>query len=177
VEPPSRDYRTFTSRARIYQVRYPANWRVYESSTTGVTIAPEGGVVDANGRAEVVYGAIVNHYEPFQNDRRRASYSSNLEEATDDLINQISTSSGYLRLVRGSGRRFTLDGGTALGATLAGTSSVTGLRERVTLVTRQLHDDHLVYMLFITPEQDASNYSRVLNDMVSSMRIDETHAH
>ena len=49
--------------------------------------------------------------------------------------------------------------------------------ERVTLVTRQLADEHLLYMLFITPERDAGNYRNVLNAMVSSMQIDTQRRH
>ena len=75
-------------------------------------------------------------------------------------------------------RRFLLnENGTALAATLSGRSPVTGQGERVTIVTRQLDDEHLVYMLFITPERDAQAYSRLLNEMVSSFRVDEDHRH
>ena len=67
--------------------------------------------------------------------------------------------------------------GTALAATMRGTDPATGIAERVTVVTRQLADEHLIYMLFITPERDASRYSSVLNAMVNSMQINETRAH
>jgi hypothetical protein len=176
VDPPSGQMRTHTNRAGVYQLQYPANWRVYESGSTGVTIAPEGGAFERNGRAVIVYGAIVNHYEPFRNDVR-SRQTSTVEAATEDLIQQISRSSGHLRLVRGSARRFRLAGGTALGATLTGTSPETGLQERVTVVTRPLADQHLLYMLFVTPERDARAYTPVLNAMVESMRVDPDRRH
>jgi len=68
-------------------------------------------------------------------------------------------------------------GGAALAASLRGTDPATGIAERVTVVTRKLADDHLIYMLFITPERDASRYSPVLNTMVNSMQINDTRAH
>jgi hypothetical protein len=56
---------------------------------------------------------------------------------------------------------------------LRGRNGNTGITERVTLVTRQLPDAHLIYMLFVTPEQEASNYSSVLTSMVRSFQVDE----
>lgn len=180
VEPPSSSLRTFTSRSGVYRISYPSNWQVYEQGSTGATLAPPGAVVE-NG---IVYGAIISHYEPFGNARgsglrEGGGYMGNvsLDDATNDLINTLQKSSPYLRVASGSGQRIKMAGGAALAATLRGTDPNTGINERVTVVTRQLADDHLIYMLFITPERDASRYSSVLNAMVSSMQINEAHAH
>ena len=77
----------------------------------------------------------------------------------------------------GSEGRVRLAGGTAVAATLRGVDPQTGIDERVTVVTRQLADEHLLYLLFITPERDAANYRSVLNAMVSSMQIDPQRQH
>ena len=186
VTAPSSSMRTYTSPSRVYSVAYPSNWRVYQEGATAVTISPEGGIGDVNGRTEVVYGAIVSHYDPFgstTSTRFRGSnrnvYSGNvtLQDATNDLLGQIQQNSPHLRVVNGSTQRFNLDGGPALSAALRGTNPNTGINERVTAVTRQLGDGHLIYMLFVTPERDARNYSSVLQAMVKSMQIDPTHAH
>ena len=178
VPAPGRVSRTYTSRSRLFQVRYPDNWQVYETGPNGVTITPENGVVEASGRTEVVYGSILNHYEPFQNDTNRRRYDTTPEEATSDLVDQISRGSGYLKLVRGSTKRINLpQGGSALTATLTGTSPLTGLKERVTILARSLDDEHLVYMLFITPDRDSQAFSQVFNEMAGSLRVDETHRH
>ena len=60
--------------------------------------------------------------------------------------------------------------------------SISRLFERVSpqelaVVTRQLSDEHLLYMLFVVPQRDASNYSSVLNAMVNSMRINPDQPH
>ena len=167
VERPSTSLRSFTSPAGIYRLSYPSNWRVYQEGRTGATIAPEGGVVSAGGRNEVVYGAMVNHYDG----------RGTLSEATNDLLGQIQQSSPHLRAIRNSTQRFNLDGGPALSVALRGTNPNTGIQERVTLVTRQLGDGHLLYMAFVTPERDASNYGQILQAMVNSMQVDETRAH
>jgi len=177
VAAPSRTLRTY--RSNLFAVDYPSNWRVYESGSTGVTIAPEGGIGSANNRTEVVYGLIVNHYEPFGNTSgsylqpRGGTSTTSLRDATEDLLRQIQQNSPHLAMIRGSAQQFNLDGRTAMSAALRGRNANTGITERVTLVTRQLPDEHLIYMLFVTPERDASNYATVLNSMVRSFQVDE----
>lgn len=183
VEAPSSSWRKFTNRSGAYEVAYPANWRVYDSGGFGVTIAPEGGIGEVGNKTEVAYGLIVNHYEPFGNSPRsylrdgRTSRQATLEDAANDLIAQIRQSSPHLGLIRNSGQQFKLDGKTAIAASLRGRNPNTRLDERVTLVTRALPDGHLIYMLFVTPEADASRYSNVLNQVVQSINVNDTHRH
>lgn len=177
VNTPSTQGLVYTAPDRLFQVGYPADWRVHQGSGHAVTLAPEGGAGELNGQSEVVYGAIVNHYDPFGNVRYRNQAAVTIEEATDDLIRQVQQSSSHLRIVRGSARAFRLAGGRGLGATLSGVNPNTRIRERVTLVTRQLTDDHLIYMLFITPDQDAARFNSALNSMVSTLRVDEQRGH
>ncbi len=176
VDPPSPDFRTYTERARLYQISYPANWRVYEGRDHAVTFAPEGGAGEVNGNSEVVYGAIINHYVPFGNVQSRRGEAT-IEEGTNDLIKEIQRSSPHLKVVRGSGQSFRVSGGTGLGATLVGTSPSTRIRERVTVVTRQLPDGHLIYMLFIIPDEAAQSYAGAMTSMVQSFRVDDKGRH
>lgn len=181
VEAPSRSWRRFTNRTGAYEIAYPANWRVYDSGGFGVTIAPEGGLGQIGGRNEVVYGMIVNHYDPFGNTPRsylrEAGGNVTLQEATNDLVAQIRQSSPHLRVVSGSGQQLRLDGRTAMAASMRGRNPNTRLDERVTVVTRALPDGHLMYMLFVTPESDARSYNSVLNTMLGSVNVSEQHRH
>jgi Zn-dependent protease with chaperone function len=175
VPAPSNSWQSYTNSSGLYRVSYPSNWQVYESGSTGVTIAPPGGAGNVNGNNEIVYGAIINHYDPFGNG---PVSNISLQSATQDLISAIEQSSPYLRLASNTAQRLRLTGGsTALAATLRGTDPTTGIDERVTLVTRQLSDEHLLYLLFVTPERDAANYSSVLNGMVSSLQINTNQQH
>jgi hypothetical protein len=168
--------RSYTSQSGLYRVSYPSNWQVYQQGSTGVTLGPPGGIGSVNGNNEVVVGAIINHYDPFGGN---GSYLGNvsLENATNDLLGALQQSSPYLRLVSGSEGRVRMAGGTALAVMMRGVDPQTGIDERVTVVTRQLADEHLLYMLFITPERDAANYRNALNAMVSSMQIDTQRRH
>ena len=170
VEAPSSSWRSFTNRSGAFKINYPSNWRVYESDGFGVTMAPEGGLGDIGGRTEVVYGAMINHYDPFGNSRNT---NVTLESATSDLVSQIMQTSRHLRVVRGSEQQLRLDGKTGLAATLRGTNPNTRINERVTVVTRALPDGHVMYMVFVTPEQEAGEYNRVLNAMLQSLNVDD----
>jgi hypothetical protein len=70
IEAPSSTFQTFEQRNRFFRIEHPSNWRPYESADgLGVTIAPDGGIVDAGGsEKDLIYGVIINHYEPFLND-------------------------------------------------------------------------------------------------------------
>ena len=172
VEPPSRSWRTFTNRSRAYQISYPSNWRVYDSGGFGVTIAPEGAVGTVRGRTEVVYGAIVNHYEPEVRGGRVT-----LQSATNDLLNQIAQASPHLRLISGSSQQVAVDERTGIAASLRGRNPNTGIDERVTVVTRALADGHLMYMVFVTPEEEVRNYNGVISQMLQSIQVADSGAH
>jgi len=181
VEAPSSSMKTFVNPTRLYSVSIPSNWQVYQQGNTGVTFAPQGGIGSVNGQSDVVVGAIINHYDPFGNAQGNGlrgtssggGYMGNvtLQDATDDLIATVQRSSPYLQVMSGSKKQLRVNGGTALSAALRGRDPNTNLDERITVVTRQLSDEHLVYLLFITPERDASRYANVLNTMVSSLQV------
>jgi Zn-dependent protease with chaperone function len=178
---PSTSWRTFRNRTGAYEIAYPSNWRVYDSGGFGVTIAPEGAVGNVGNKTEIVYGVMVNHYDPFGNTPRSylqgARTQTTLQDATNDLLAQIRQSSPHLRVINGSGQQFNLDGKTAMSAALRGTNPNTRLNERVTIVTRALPDGHLIYTVFVTPEDEASRYSSVLAQMVKSINVNDSHQH
>ncbi len=170
VPAPSEELKTYTHPAALYRVSYPSNWIVYESKSTGVTIAPPGGICPVGkGRSEIVYGAIINRYQPIDKNRT----GSTLESATEDLIAAIEKSSPHLRVV-GKPGMLRVSGAAALSATLRGTNPATATGERVTIVTRELSDGALGYLLLVTPEKDADAYRNVLQTMVGSMQISKT---
>lgn len=180
VEAPSSSWRKYTNRSGAYEIAYPSNWRVYDSGGFGVTIAPDGGVGSIAGRNEVVYGLIVNHYEPAGSASRnslRSTGNVTLQSATSDLITQVQQASPHLRVISGSTQQLAVDGRTALAASLRGRNPNTNLDERVTVVTRALGDGHLIYMVFVTPESEARNYNGVLNQIVKSVNVAEGTRH
>ena len=92
---------------------------------------------------------MINHYDPF--DR---SGGGTLDDATDDLVRQIQRGSPHLRArgrIRAARGRSTARRGLAAGAA-AVAAPITGGQERVTVLTRELTDDHVLYALLVAPE-------------------------
>lgn len=179
VEAPSRTLRTFNDKSGVYSVAYPSNWKVYENGSFGVTIAPDGGVGNVSGKTEVVYGAILSHFAPStarQSLRGTTGSTTTLNGATNALLADIVQGSPHLALIRGSEQTFNLDNKQAVAVSLRGTNPNTRIAERVTVVSRQLDDGHLMYMLFVTPDRDAAAYSSLLQSMVSSIQVND-HQH
>jgi len=166
VPAPANEMKTYNN--SLYKIGYPANWEVHESEGSGVTIAPPGGAQSVNGSNDIVYGAIVNQYDP--------SDKSSHESETQELIGAIEQSSKHLKFVNKSGRRVRLaDGSQGLAAVLRGTDPATGVDERVTILTRQMPDQRLLYMLFVTPERDAESYRNVLSSMAITLQMNNGH--
>jgi Zn-dependent protease with chaperone function len=175
VDPPSSRFESFRQRQGAFEIDHPDNWRAYEAQDGfGVTIVPEGGVVDSgNGSEAIIYGVIVNHYDPFEN---TTADRITLDDAMADLVSHIRDGNAHLR-ASGPPRRETVDGHSARSVVLSGTSPVTGAEERVTVFARQMGDGHVLYALFVAPGRDAAAYSRTFAQMKDSLRVNDDAAH
>ena len=181
VAAPSTRYRSYEQRSAFFSLQYPDNWQVYESEQgLGVTIAPEGGIVQAaDGTPVIVYGVVVNHYDPFNQREQRGRTTragGDLAAAMDDLVQQVRSSNPHLRR-SGAQRRSTVDGAPALQAVLSGNSPLTGQEERVTVFTRDLADGHVVYALFIAPGRDYTTLAGSFDRMIGSLQVNDSVAH
>jgi beta-barrel assembly-enhancing protease len=176
IEAPSSRLATYRQRDGFFTIQYPDNWRSYEPDNGfGVTIVPNGGVVDTgNGQQSIIYGVIVNHYDPFQATSNRRAPT--LDQATQDLVTQVTQSNSHLRPT-GSRRRESIDGAPALSQVLSGRSPVTGEEERVTVFTRQLPDGHVIYSLFIAPGREYAAMAPVFSQMVRTLQVNDEVAH
>jgi Zn-dependent protease with chaperone function len=195
IEAPADTFRAYNAQQGLYRIEYPSNWSVSEAGDgLGVTIAPQGGFVQAGGPTDdLVYGVVVNHYAPFggdsdTEDNGRFNFQSSpgmggtvsrttLATATNDLVSQIMRTNRTLRVVDDSQRSDVIDGARALSLVLSGQSAVTGQEERVTVFTRELPDDHVIYALFIAPGRDYAALRPTFNRMISSLRVDDNARH
>jgi hypothetical protein len=158
-------------------MQYPDNWRVYQGQGLGVTIAPEGGIVEgADGNGVIVYGVIVNHYDPFDQATSQRRGTTTLSSALDDIVAQVRRSNPHLRQT-GQQRRGTIDGAPGLQRVLSGNSSVTGMEERVTVFARELDDGHIIYALFVAPGRDYATLSPTFERMISTLQVQDSVAH
>jgi hypothetical protein len=136
---------------------------------------------------------IINHYDPFESrdgygsesrdgygSGRRDGYgngSSSLEQATDDLVEQLLRTNTYLRRASRAPRREVIDGARALSLSLQGRSPLTGQDERVTVFTRELPEGDVLYSLLIAPSRDYADLDRTFQRMVESLRVNDQAAH
>jgi hypothetical protein len=177
VEAPSGRYRQLEHREGFFSMQYPDNWRVYEGQGLGVTIAPEGGIVEgADGNGVIVYGVIVNHYDPFDQATSQRRGATTLSTALDDIVAQVRRSNPHLRQT-GQQRRGTIDGAPGLQRVLSGNSSVTGMEERVTVFARELDDGHIIYALFVAPGRDYATLSPTFERMIGTLQVQDSVAH
>jgi len=187
IERPSSQFHVFQQAGGVYQLDQPDNWDAYVASGGyGVTIVPRGGFATASsGRQNISYGVIVNHYVPFDGAIGAAFVDPNgsmfgrtpLDEATSDLVRNILAASPYLRRVGNATESRVMAGRPTLSVRLAGRSPDTGVNQRVTVLARQLPDDHVVYMLLIAPEAEYGALASTFDRMVRSFRSDERASH
>jgi beta-barrel assembly-enhancing protease len=179
VPQPASSYRLFRQRDGLFQIDQPDNWNAYNSTGYGVTFAPPGGIVNgSNGRQGIAAGVIVNHYVPFEGSIG-AGYNgqSSLVSATNDLIQQVQQGNPYLQRVSGSERRLTVSGHSSYSTVLVGRSPGSGSEERITVVTSQMPDGHIMYLLLVGPNQQYAAMSPTFDHMVRSLRFNESARH
>ncbi|MBI4483646.1 MAG: M48 family metalloprotease [Acidobacteria bacterium] len=159
---PSDRYRTFEK--NWLRLLYPDNWRVYGEGSA-FTLAPEGGIVeDGRGGSSLAYGMIVSVFEPHGDRYDRIT----LEEATDQLIDDLRHSNPRMRVARRHERE-RIGGEPALSTLLSNESSLGG-REYNWIVTVLLGED-LVYFVGVAPEGDYDHYERAFQTVLDSVRF------
>jgi beta-barrel assembly-enhancing protease len=183
IEPASTDLKMFDRRGGPFRIRYPANWDVREHPDGyGVTMFPKGGIIDSGrGQQEIIYGMIIDRYNLSEGDvtddfrRRGRSQGSRspLEQATESVVHRVIKSNPYLDVVKNSKQREIIDGAQGFSIILSGRSPVTGEDEQVTIFTRSLVDEHIIYALFIAPASEYGKIGNTFERMISSLRINE----
>src|SRR6266852_6736349 len=146
VEYPSTRYRSYNQ--GVFSVSVPDNWR--ELSEQGsVWFAPQGAYgSSANGQAVFTHGVSFGVAQ---------TRSRNLQQATNEFINGLQQSSGNLR-ARSGYQRANVDGRSGLLLTLSNVNEATGRSEIVNVVTTQLSNGELFYMITVSPESDYGTY-------------------
>lgn len=163
---PSTDFRLYSHSRGLFSIFYPANWRVAGESGSGALLAPEGGIVRIGNQEQIVYGVLINIFEPHR--RRGARAAMSLEDAVDELIDALMRGNPHLSEVS-MRRRDRLAGAPAITTTLSGTPP-TGRPEAVWLAARW-YDDNLLYLLLIAPQDEFRAYEPTFRAMLRSLEV------
>src|SRR5437016_2798802 len=142
------------------QFRYPDNWRQYGQGSA-MTIAPDGGIVNDS----LAYGMVIAEFEPDYHGQGPIS----LEEANDQLLNNLQRSNANMRVAR-SHERTRVDGQAALIAE-ASNQSPAGGRETDWIVTTIRPDGTMYYFVGVAPQNEFNNYLRAFENVVDTVKF------
>jgi beta-barrel assembly-enhancing protease len=156
---PSRNLLEYQGNA--YALRYPENWKKYEDSS-GVTFAPDGGILEGNGG--LAYGMIAS-VNPVQVDLNEENA---LETATSELIQNLQKMNPGLRVSR-SAEYVKLNGEAGLSTYLTNESPVGG--QEIDWLVTVLRPQGLVSFLCVAPQNAFPDYEKTFTAMLDSVRL------
>ena len=145
----------------VAQVSVPENWREVSDSGNSIWFAPAGAYGSTNGQSVFTHGVNFGVFQP---------NSRNLQQATNELINSLQQGNGNLRS-RGGYLRTTIDGRDALSIALNNVNEATGRQEIVTVITTQLRNGGVLYMIAVAPNDDFANYQNVFQNILRSVQV------
>ena len=161
VSYPSNRYQSVSIFNGGVNVSVPSNWRQVNEGNS-VWFVPEGGYGSYNGQPVYTHGASFGVAQ---------TNSRNLQSATQELVNSFAQGNNNLRSSGGYGRT-TLDGRTALVATLTNVNEATGRPELIRLITTQLRNGQLFYMVAVAP-QNERGFESAFDQIMRSVRIND----
>jgi Zn-dependent protease with chaperone function len=161
VQYPSSRFQTVSIFNGGVQVSVPSNWREVNQGNS-VWFVPEGGYGQINGQPVFTHGA---SFGLAQTNNR------NLQRATEELVNSFAQGNNNLRATGGQ-QRTTMSGRTALFTTLSNVNEATGRPETVRLITTQLQNGQLFYMVAVAP-QNERNFESAFETILRSIRLND----
>ncbi len=161
VEYPSTRYRTYNEGS--FTVSVPDNWRQINEQGT-LWFAPNGAYGTA-GNGQAVFTHAVNF------GRAQTRYR-NLQQATNDFVNSLQQGNGSLRASSGY-QRVDVDGRAGLFLTLNNVNEATGRAEVVNIITTQLRNGELFYMIAVSPRDEYSSYQNTFAAILRSLQLND----
>jgi predicted Zn-dependent protease len=161
VEYPSSRYQSVSILGNGVQVSVPSNWRQLNENNS-VWFVPEGGYGQVNGQPVFTHG--VNFGVAQTNSR-------NLQQATNEFINSLAQGNNGLR-TNGGYQRTTIDRHQGLWTTLTNVNEATGRPENIRLITVQLRNGQLFYMIAVAPQSER-NFESAFQNVLRSLRIND----
>jgi hypothetical protein len=161
VEYPSTRTRNYTAMG-VARVSVPDNWREL-SEQESVWFSPNGGYGSANGQNVFTHGINIGIAQ---------TNSSNLQQATDEFISALQQGNGGLRARSGYQRAY-VGGRNGLSISLRNTNEATGRPEVVNVITAQLRNGELFYLMMVAPESDFNDYQSTFQNILRSIELND----
>jgi hypothetical protein len=157
VELPSSGYQTFET--GIFQVNVPDNWREIEQQN-GLWFAPQGAYGTVNGQT------IFTHAVNFGVVQTRAQSA---QQATDEFVKSLKQ--GTKMRQNGRVESMPIDKRPGQIITFNNVNEATGRAELVNIITTQLRNGQLFYMITVSPTDEYQNYQNTFLTIVHSIRL------
>ena len=161
VEYPSSRYRSYS--VGVAQVSVPENWRQVSESNSSVWFAPNGAVGSVNGQPVFTHGVNIGVGQ---------TNSRNLQQATNEFLSSLQQGNPNLRSRSGL-QRSSVDGRAALTVSLSNVNEATGRPEIVNVITTQLRNGELLYLIAVAPDNEYSNYQGVFQNVLRSLQLSD----
>jgi peptidase M48-like protein len=160
VEAPSASFQTITA-GNLFRISVPSNWRELSSSSNTVTFSPQGAYGSSNGQSVFTHGVEVGVGRNETHD---------MQTATEELIDGLAK--GNPNLSRPDRfDRVRIAGRSGLRTLLGNRSEATGQPETIELVTTQLRDGNLFYVIAVAPKAEFASYGSVFNRILGSIDL------
>ena len=147
-----------------FSVQYPDNWQATEKAGNSATIAPPNGVAATkNGDSAVIYGVIIDGFQPQQ--------GSDLAAATNQLITSIQQGNAGLKATTGiDDVRVNQRAGKSVEFVNNG-ASAGGAAEHDWLVTIARNDGSVSYVVFVAPQKDFEALRPTYEQVLRTFRV------
>jgi hypothetical protein len=163
VQYPSTRYQSVDTLGGLVRLSVPNNWQQVSESNNSVWFSPQGGYGNFQNQNVFTHGVNVGIFN---------SQSRNLQQATNEFINSLAQGNGNIRQ-SGGYQRVTVSGRTGLSTRLANINEATGQSEIVTVVTTQLRNGDLFYMIAVTPQNDAGTFQSAFSNILRSIQLND----
>jgi hypothetical protein len=162
VDYPSTRYQNYSTLGGTVRVSVPNNWRQLSESSS-VWFAPEGAYGQYQNQVVYTHGVNLGLAQ---------TQSRNLQQGTQEFLNGLIQGNRNIRQRSGLVRT-TVDGRSGLTTTLANINEATGQAEAITVITTQLRNGQLFYMIAVAPENESASYQAAFRKVLGSLQLND----
>jgi hypothetical protein len=139
----------------------PENWQEIPANNSA-WFSPQGGFGQYNGQPVFTHGVNLGVVQ---------TQSQNLQQATDEFVNSLAQANRSLRQI--AYQRTSVSGRNALLTTLTNINEATGQPETIRLITTQLRNGQLFFMIALAPQDETRDFSNAFNNILRSLQLND----
>ncbi len=159
---PSTQYQNYSEFGGALRVSVPSNWREL-GGNNDVWFSPEGAYGQFQNQVVYTHGVNFGVFQP---------QSNNLQQATNEFLSSLGQGNGNLRQQSGY-QRTTISGRPGLSTTLNNVNEATGQAEIITVVTTQLRNGQVFYMIAVAPSNDFNSFQAAFRNILRSVQLND----